>query len=57
MAQTKQEYQFIDGNGDKLHAAALSTAGGEGWKVVQMEFDPDAQGDDKRLVVLLEKPL
>ena len=50
----KAQYQFIPGNGDTAHATALTAAGNDGWKVVQMEFDPDASG--KRLVVLLEKP-
>jgi len=55
---TKQtEYRFIPGNGDDSHATEISAAGHDGWKVVQMEFDPDAQGANKRLIVLLEKPV
>ena len=60
MSQTKQDYKFINGNGDASHTAELSAAGANGWKVVQLEFDPDAKDakePNKRLVVLLEKPL
>ena len=53
----KNEYRFIPGNGDPSHEAEITAAGQAGWKVIQMEFDPDATGANKRLVVLLEKSI
>ena len=48
-------YRFVNGNGDDIHAAALTDAAKDGWAVVHMLFDPDGRGDNKRVVVLLRK--
>lgn len=54
---TKTEYKFITGNGDDAQAAELSAAGKDGWKAIEMEFNPDETITNNRLVVLLERPL
>jgi hypothetical protein len=48
-------YRFVNGNGDDAHAAALTDAAKDGWTVIDMLFDPDGLGDNKRVVVLLRK--